>query len=188
MKLPVYRRVFPTLIRKSYTFDAAHQLPNHSGKCARLHGHTYKVHVYVQGEVRPVEADAHPEEGMVLDFAYLSDVYRARIHDVLDHKFLVPIMHPAVKVIGADRALTLDAKLSILYADSAYTLPYHHVALLNIENTTAELLARWILERLLEENMGVQRVTLYETPTSRADVRFDGNRLEKIDEVDRPDL
>lgn len=189
MKVPVYRRVFPTLIRKTFTFDAAHQLPNHNGKCANLHGHTYKADVYVQGEVRQVEEQARSDEGMILDFAYLSVAFHERVRDVLDHKFLVPTMHPAVHVSGSERAHILTAILTISYgAECVYTLPYRSVALLAVTNTTAELLAAWILTTLRDAHVDVRRVVLHETPTSCADVRFDGNSLEQIDEVDRPDM
>ncbi len=30
-----------------FHFDAAHQLPNYSGKCANLHGHRWEVEVVV---------------------------------------------------------------------------------------------------------------------------------------------
>ena len=31
------------------TFAAAHRLPDHEGKCFRLHGHTYGLEVTVEG-------------------------------------------------------------------------------------------------------------------------------------------
>jgi 6-pyruvoyltetrahydropterin/6-carboxytetrahydropterin synthase len=55
--------------------DCAHLLPGHP-KCGRLHGHTYRVEVAVEGGLR---------EGMVLDFSEL----KGRIRDVLsryDHR------------------------------------------------------------------------------------------------------
>ena len=45
------------------TFDAAHRLHKHEGKCFNLHGHTYNVEVVFSGPVN--------ENGMVLDFADL---------------------------------------------------------------------------------------------------------------------
>jgi len=47
--------------------DSAHYLPGH-GKCGRVHGHTYKIEVVVEGEVR--------ENGMVIDFMTLKKELR----------------------------------------------------------------------------------------------------------------
>jgi hypothetical protein len=58
-----------TTITVSLTFAAAHQLPEHEGKCARLHGHTYGLEVTVQGTPQP----AGPAKGMVMDFAELRE-------------------------------------------------------------------------------------------------------------------
>ncbi len=40
------------LLKKTFPFEAAHQLKYHDGKCARLHGHSFKLTVVVAGEVR----------------------------------------------------------------------------------------------------------------------------------------
>ena len=37
-------------LTKSVTFDAAHRLRDYVGKCANLHGHTYKLEVAIAGE------------------------------------------------------------------------------------------------------------------------------------------
>lgn len=37
------------IVLKEFEFDAAHYLPEYNGKCERLHGHTYKLVVKVQG-------------------------------------------------------------------------------------------------------------------------------------------
>jgi 6-pyruvoyltetrahydropterin/6-carboxytetrahydropterin synthase len=47
-------------------FAAAHFLPEFGGACARLHGHNYRVRVYVRGE----QLDRH---GLLVDFAILKD-------------------------------------------------------------------------------------------------------------------
>jgi 6-pyruvoyltetrahydropterin/6-carboxytetrahydropterin synthase len=54
--------------------DAAHQLPNHSGKCKNLHGHTYKIIVTVYGE-------PNPKTGMLIDFGEIK-----KIANMLDHQ------------------------------------------------------------------------------------------------------
>lgn len=82
-----------TTISKAWTFDAAHQLPNHDGKCAQPHGHTYSVEVAVTGEPRVVVGNnsikmaPFPDEGMVVDFAVLSNIWN-QLKPVLDHQDL----------------------------------------------------------------------------------------------------
>ena len=38
-----------TAVTIATTFAAAHRLPEHGGKCQRLHGHTYGLEVTVEG-------------------------------------------------------------------------------------------------------------------------------------------
>ena len=69
-------------IFKEFTFEAAHRLPNvpPDHQCARLHGHSFHVEVYVTGPVGE-------ESGWVIDFA---DVKRAwqPLEKELDHNYL----------------------------------------------------------------------------------------------------
>jgi len=71
-------------IRKRFRFEAAHHLPHHAGKCARPHGHSYRLEVAVRGEVR---SDG-PASGMVEDFDALEAVVERTIIDVVDHRSL----------------------------------------------------------------------------------------------------
>ncbi len=71
-------------IRKQFPFEAAHVLPHHAGRCARLHGHSYRLDVTVEG---PLEA-AGPATGMVVDFDDLARVVQLRAIDDLDHRYL----------------------------------------------------------------------------------------------------
>jgi 6-pyruvoyltetrahydropterin/6-carboxytetrahydropterin synthase len=59
-------------------FSSAHLLRGHQGKCARLHGHNYKVEVYVRGHKLN-------EIGLLIDFADLKAATK-KIVDYLDHK------------------------------------------------------------------------------------------------------
>ncbi|HEX5042145.1 MAG TPA: 6-carboxytetrahydropterin synthase QueD [Candidatus Polarisedimenticolaceae bacterium] len=71
-----------TEIFKEFTFEAAHRLPRvpPGHKCARLHGHSFRVRVYVRGPV--------PEEtGWILDFADLRAAWEP-LHARLDHRYL----------------------------------------------------------------------------------------------------
>jgi len=69
-------------IFKEFTFEAAHRLPNvpEGHKCARLHGHSFSVRVWVSG---PVD----PRLGWVLDFAEIKAAVQPLIAR-LDHYYL----------------------------------------------------------------------------------------------------
>jgi 6-pyruvoyltetrahydropterin/6-carboxytetrahydropterin synthase len=71
-------------IRKQFAFEAAHVLPHHDGKCSRLHGHSYRLDVTVEGPL----AATGPATGMVIDFDALSRIVRASVIDALDHRYL----------------------------------------------------------------------------------------------------
>lgn len=73
-------------VAKEWTFHAAHQLPNHDGACQRLHGHSYKLEVSVSGWVKPANGD--PDEGMVLDFGVLKDIYMGEVEPFVEHQDL----------------------------------------------------------------------------------------------------
>ncbi|MBM4401044.1 MAG: 6-carboxytetrahydropterin synthase QueD, partial [Crenarchaeota archaeon] len=67
-------------------FDASHVIPKHSGKCRNLHGHSYKVEVFIVG-------DQLDENGILkgADFIELKKALR----DVVgryDHRHLNDIM------------------------------------------------------------------------------------------------
>ena len=69
-------------IYKDITFEAAHVLPYfpEGHKCRRLHGHSYRVRIYVTG---PID----PQTGCILDFAELKRAFQP-LHDQLDHHYL----------------------------------------------------------------------------------------------------
>lgn len=67
-------------VTKEFTFDSSHQLKNYDGACARLHGHTYKLQVSVEGVV--------DDRGIVLDFKDLKSMVNDKIINDLDHYFL----------------------------------------------------------------------------------------------------
>jgi 6-pyruvoyltetrahydropterin/6-carboxytetrahydropterin synthase len=71
---------------KRFEFEAAHQLPNHIGKCARLHGHSYKLEVCIDG---PITNDkGQTDDGFVVDFGDLSAFVKPAIEQWWDHHFL----------------------------------------------------------------------------------------------------
>ena len=69
-----------TSVTRSFTFEAAHQLPWHRGKCRDLHGHGYRLEVTVEGPVGP--------NGVVVDFDEVEALVTREVIDVYDHRFL----------------------------------------------------------------------------------------------------
>lgn len=56
-------------------FDAAHHLDNYSGNCKNIHGHTYKVEVWVRGEKALVD-----KAGILWDFGKLKTILNKLDH------------------------------------------------------------------------------------------------------------
>jgi 6-pyruvoyltetrahydropterin/6-carboxytetrahydropterin synthase len=71
-------------IRRHFRFEAAHVLPFHPGKCARMHGHSYRLEVAIRG---PLQTDG-PARGMIEDFDTIKSVARREAVDLLDHQTL----------------------------------------------------------------------------------------------------
>jgi 6-pyruvoyl tetrahydropterin synthase/QueD family protein len=69
-------------LTKEFRFEAAHSLPNVPAghKCARLHGHSFRIEVTVKGQV-------DPHTGWLMDFGELKEKFRP-LEDQLDHRFL----------------------------------------------------------------------------------------------------
>jgi 6-pyruvoyltetrahydropterin/6-carboxytetrahydropterin synthase len=69
-------------IFKVFTVEAAHRLPHvpDGHKCARLHGHSFRIELHLSG---PVD----PHAGWVMDFADVKAAFQP-IYDRLDHHYL----------------------------------------------------------------------------------------------------
>jgi 6-pyruvoyltetrahydropterin/6-carboxytetrahydropterin synthase len=69
-------------LTKEYRFEAAHRLPRvpPGHKCARIHGHSYKVEVVVRGPIDPAT-------GWLIDFGVIDEAW-ADLHALLDHQNL----------------------------------------------------------------------------------------------------
>ena len=69
-------------IFKVFQLEAAHRLPHvpEGHKCARLHGHSFRVEIHVSGE-------PDPQLGWVMDFADLKTAFQP-LYDQLDHHYL----------------------------------------------------------------------------------------------------
>lgn len=69
-------------IYKEFTIEAAHRLPlvPSDHKCARLHGHSFRIRIHVEGAI-------DSERGWVMDFADIKEAF-APIDQLLDHHYL----------------------------------------------------------------------------------------------------
>lgn len=69
-------------IFKVFTLEAAHRLPNvpEGHKCARLHGHSFRIEVHLRGELGE-------HSGWVMDYADVKKAFQP-IYDRLDHHYL----------------------------------------------------------------------------------------------------
>lgn len=114
-------------LTKTIDFEAAHWLPTfpEGHKCRRLHGHSFKVDIVVEGEM-------DEQAGYLLDFGDLKQIVQP-LRDRLDHRLLNDIE--------------------------------------GLSNPTAELLARWIYDRLKPELALLALVRVRETCTSAAEYR-----------------
>jgi 6-pyruvoyltetrahydropterin/6-carboxytetrahydropterin synthase len=116
-------------------FCCGHFISFDGHRCERLHGHNYRAAVEVAG---PLGGDFY-----VFDFVAL----KARMKEVtddLDHHVLLATRNPVISVV--DTGATVDVK----YKDRQWLFPRDDCKLLPIENTTAELIARYLADRLLE--------------------------------------
>ena len=69
-------------IAKEFRWEMGHRLPEHSGLCRNIHGHSYRMIVEINGEVL--------SNGMIIDFYDLGLIVKP-ILEKLDHSFLVYI-------------------------------------------------------------------------------------------------
>jgi len=69
-------------IFKAFTLESAHRLPNVPAghKCARVHGHSFRVEIHVSGPV-------HEHRGWVMDFADVKAAFDP-LYRQLDHHYL----------------------------------------------------------------------------------------------------
>ncbi|HZK77074.1 MAG TPA: 6-carboxytetrahydropterin synthase [Candidatus Kapabacteria bacterium] len=134
-----------TKISKDFRWEMAHRLPEHTGGCRNVHGHSYRMWVELAGEP--------DEHGMVLDYFKLKEIIDPLVAEI-DHSFL------------CDRSDTLivdflnSSGLKAVYVDFP---------------TTAEHIAKWFFERLSPllatmKHLRELRVRIQETERTYAEV------------------
>jgi 6-pyruvoyltetrahydropterin/6-carboxytetrahydropterin synthase len=127
---------FQVQVSKDYlVFSSAHFITFKGHQCESLHGHNYRVGVSVEGAV-----DA--ETLFVLDFSVLKRILR-RLVDEIDHKVLLPTRNPKLSYEESDGRVTVS-----YFGTPTYVFPRTDCAMLPIRNSTAEMLAEYLAERV----------------------------------------
>lgn len=120
-------------VSKEFTLEASHIIPHHPGACRRLHGHSWKVVVELEGSY-------NPKTGMMMDFADLKEIVQP-IVDRLDHQHLnffmkcptaenlaIYFAHEIGPKVGDDYVVTVKiketAKTEAVYCESTSQVAY----------------------------------------------------------------
>jgi 6-pyruvoyltetrahydropterin/6-carboxytetrahydropterin synthase len=146
------RGEFRVSVTKDYlVFASAHFITFAGHRCEGLHGHNYRVRVTIEGHL-------NRESWFVFDFVELKRIMK-RLCDEIDHLVLLPLQSDRVGVVddGETVSVSVDGK-------PRYVFPRRDCALLPIPNTTVEMLAQMLTERLQAElqTLGAQGLTAIE--------------------------
>jgi 6-pyruvoyltetrahydropterin/6-carboxytetrahydropterin synthase len=146
------RGEFRVSVTKDYlVFASAHFITFAGHRCEGLHGHNYRASVIVEGAL-------NKETWFVFDFVELKHIMK-RLCDEIDHLVLLPLQSERVGVVedGDTVSVSVDGK-------PRYVFPRKDCALLPIPNTTVEMLAQLLTERLQGElqKSGASNVTAIE--------------------------
>jgi 6-pyruvoyltetrahydropterin/6-carboxytetrahydropterin synthase len=116
-------------------FCSGHFISYEGDKCEKLHGHNYRTAVEVEGKL--------DQNHYVFDFIALKNRTKA-ITDSLDHRMMLPTRNPLIVVQEK------GSSIQVRYGEREWVFPREDCVLLPLENTTAELLARYVGLLLLE--------------------------------------
>lgn len=131
-------------IKKEYTFDAAHMLKGHFGKCKNLHGHTYKLICYFKTDKLNTDGS---DRDMVIDFYHVNEIVKPLINEI-DHSFICDTTDPTQMAI-----LNLLSKSD----KKIYQIPFR---------STSENLAKHFYQLIKQDLKMLYKVELFETATS----------------------
>ncbi len=136
--------------KENLKFSAAHFIA-YPGFRESLHGHNYQVSVRVEGGLSPT--------GYVIDFGLIKMV-TGEIVGRIDGRTIIPALSDCLKI---DRSN--PGQIRLRYEDDEFVFPAEDVALLPIVHSSAEELARFIWDELVEalrNRGGLDKVTVVE--------------------------
>ena len=123
------------MTKDDLVFASAHFITMAGHRCEGLHGHNYRAHVTIEGEL-------DQDTGWVVDFIEVRQIMR-RLCGEIDHLVLLPLESRRIGVIveGEIVEVAVDGQ-------PRYVFPRRDCALLPIPNTTVERLAQLLADRL----------------------------------------
>jgi len=145
-------------ITKEFHFEMAHALLNYDGLCSSIHGHSYILSVTLLGD--PIKNNAHPQNGMVIDFTLLKNIVKENIIDKHDHALMLNKETP-----GKDTFNTYKLFEKVLFTEYQPTC----------ENILIDFAS--VLKDRFPENIKLFSLKLSETSTSFAEWYADDNKL-----------
>ncbi|HNQ29498.1 MAG: 6-pyruvoyl tetrahydropterin synthase [Methanoregulaceae archaeon PtaB.Bin009] len=132
-------------IFKEVHFDASHRLLHYKGKCACLHGHRWKVEVWMEGQV-------DGRTGILVDYNTIKNVIER-----YDHQIILNEQDPMVAAI-----LAFHPVITTPGEPTSELLATLIAGMLNEECERLGLTAR------------VTRIRVWESPTCHAEVIYEG--------------
>jgi 6-pyruvoyltetrahydropterin/6-carboxytetrahydropterin synthase len=123
--------------RDNLMFAAGHFASYDGDQVEPLHGHNYRLGVTIEG---PTEQNAY-----VFNFVTLKRIMK-RLVDELDHHMLLPRTNPLIEVAPQE-----DGGVIVRTQGRWYRFPHEDVVVLDLPNTTVEMIARHLCERLRQE-------------------------------------
>lgn len=140
-------------VTRRFEIDMGHRLQKHESKCAKLHGHRYRIELTLRAE----DLD---DVGRVIDFGYMKEKFGTWLDDNLDHK----LMLEQDDDLGLDAGSLADAEgvLGIVRVPFSPT----------VENLTTWLYGKAVClfdDESRQLGLVVEKLRVYETPNCWAD-------------------
>lgn len=92
---------------KEVRWEAAHRLLDYEGKCANIHGHSYRA-IFTFKSAFGFEKSELNKDGMVIDFSILKEKIQGWIDTYWDHALILCAKDPLVNIIYSQRYFVLD--------------------------------------------------------------------------------
>ena len=132
-------------LKIEHSFDSAHFLKGYKGKCANIHGHRWKVEVFIKKDQLKEEG---MQRGMIVDFKDLKKDVKGML-DFYDHSLIIEkdTLKPATKQCLSDedfRIIEVDFR------------------------PTAECFSKFFYDEVKRIGYDVEKVVVYETPNNCA--------------------